>query len=1053
MDGSNSASGKKIVFKKRLLGAKAHSNEGDSSVAEEQAPPPSESDTTKFHYQGEVFDQYYRPLRATEGEAALRAIAREEMPQPTLEGRLTKQQLSLRDAREQEFGEALAHQIYHLAQKDREVDIDIYLSAFNVVLADKTPHEAKRVLDRANDFFTEHYYTVIRDRGERPEIYHQIVKRVGHEFADKILKIAKGLDVEATAETLWGLYHGPHPDKRARIADLLLDCTETQVRALRRECMLIPFKSLARQAYALLHASVSDSKAAARRSIGKNEVYEQKKAAAFKARDDMHALRYLFLGRSRDEMAIVKRFFVDLSEADGIEADSDLEARVRRNLSAAEFDRLGSLFEGWSPEQEAKEWNEILFPKSSGDLIEDLLSDPRDAVDRDHTQGLGPFLRRFSKRRMWRDKSSIRDRVLNQYELINERVAALSRERFLASNAALREVYGYDLDPSMFPSLEVFDARRVAQSLLERIPVSSDFLEMLQPMAFLAPTQCAEAQIAFEVLSGRALTQAIEERLSSLQSKLSGGELASRIDRHVHGHGRWLLAVDILSSYRGEDPPAGVWQAEYRSDEKYEGVAVRLAEIMDSDAGVGDLDRPIREVLFERSYDDLHKIERAFYDLTEPRLPLREALRECMSEDAFNAVELLLGGVDAAAVVKRLHDDPLSARELSDLPPSFVSIIRDAFERRYFVSLVEYVSQRFAGAQHEELLVDVLAAIVGPEVFEARSVLSAIRKDASREIDLLRQYWSGPYVRTLAFERAFDLRFPRLRTHLKMLAARQALSAQVFAEFVLCLEGIDPDITQRITECFDAVDIGALMNLLREHKHDQKVLEETYDLLNPNGLFRRCISDMKVDLDLINETLLHLEGYSAVDVATELRGFITQMKGEELGLAVFEVVRVPSAQYPNPRIPEDINWMDEMVYQVAMAYQRLYKVDFIGACREAKAPVHMLEELTTRVYGLEVCASAREIYQLIKIYKEGGFPPEYAEQRICSYLESRGARHRDRLVRAYQIFWGQNPGYGNLLEDISKFFTDSNIKKKVVSLLLQRTSDPSGTSPHPTIVH
>jgi hypothetical protein len=308
------------------------------------------------------------------------------------------------------LAEALAHQIYLLAQKQREGDIDLYLSAFNVVLGDKDPFEAKAILDQANEFFTEHYYTLIRDRGERPEISHQIIKRVGHDDADRITAISRGMDIERVAEVLWGLHHGAQSDKEARINDILLDCTERQLLALRDEFLLIPYKSLAKQAHQIMTVQEPQANAPVKRSIGKSEVGDQKRQAAFKARDDIRALRYMFQGRSQEEMALVKRLYLDLSDPDKPDREASLEAHIEARFNPLERERLGSVLDGWSPSVEAAELHQILYPQTKRGEIEDTLSDPRDSVDRDHTSGIGIYLRKFRKRRMWRHKSSVKDR-------------------------------------------------------------------------------------------------------------------------------------------------------------------------------------------------------------------------------------------------------------------------------------------------------------------------------------------------------------------------------------------------------------------------------------------------------------------------------------------------------------------------------------------------------------------------------------------------------------------------------------------------------------------
>jgi hypothetical protein len=1045
MDNSGSSS-KKIVFKRGVLASK---HEGEDTQVPEQTAAQQEAvqEAGNLLYEGEVFDQFYRPIAAVGGLERLREIARGCEGVPPVPARLSRSERLELDAKHQELAEALAHQIYNLAQKSRETDIDLYLSAFNVVLAGRSPQESKLILDRANEFFTEHYYTLIRDRGERPEISHQMIKRIGHEAEDKIKRIALGLDVERVAETLWELHHGPYADKESRIADILLECTEAQVRAIRDEFVLIPFKSLAKQAYAILHAAAVETKPTAKKSIGKGEVYEQKKQAAFKARDDLRALRYIFLGRSSEEVALIKRFYLDVADPQHTEDDPGLDADVQRHFSQADLDRLGALLEGWAPHREAAEIHDLLYPKTLSEEIDDQLSDPRDVVDRDHTQGIGPFLRRFKKRRMWRDKTSVYHRVLNVREVLVDRIAALSPDRFIATNRALFESYGYELDATMFPSLALFDARRVAAIIAERMPVAANFFEIVTPLQFLAPKECFAIQQAYQVVNGTSLSDDITQRFELAARDISAQHRTTLLERYVNGQGRVALNVDVTARYRGEALHPGVWQAEYRSGEDDEQYAITLASIMDQEGGVGSVDKPILEMLSEHSYDQLNRLERAFYDLTDPHISLREALRNCLSHEVFELVDLRLSGIDARGYVAALHEQPATVFTLQSLPPSQVQTIRRVFEQTYFISLEQYLLQVFDDSKDEDTLVENLAAVLAPEVFEAHAALQRLSRATVDQIDFVREQCNGVLARVMAFERSYDIHFPRLRVSIKLAAARMGLSPAAFAELLLCLEGVDPEVTTKILEYFDAVDIQSLLSTLRFYKRDQGIIEESYDLLNPDAQLRRSVKEMKVDLDVINETLLHIEGFSAKDVADELLGHVSTLTGEDLGAAVLAVLAPPTPQRPNRRIPEDVNWLDEMCYQIALAYQREHRHDLIDVCRSAGLSQAQLEELTSRIFGAEVCGTARELYMLLKGNKEGNTPEELSEQRICSYVESRGVRYRARLVKAYNSFWAHHPGFDSLLDDIGRHIKDLGIRKKMHTLLLGVATEPRGPNP------
>lgn len=1043
MNDSGSNSNKKIVFKRGVLANKGASIDELPDLFEE-LPQPEQPTQPTINYQeaGEIFDQFYALLSKQGGIERIAQIASEPLVLKVPPPRPSAAERAERAARHRELAEALAHQIYLLAQKQREGDLDLYLSAFNVVLGDKEPAEAKAILDQANEFFTEHYYTVIRDRGERPEISHQIIKRVGHEDADRITCIAKGMDVERVAETVWNLHHGAQSDKESRINDILLDCTERQLIAVRDEFLLIPYKSLAKQAHQIMNSQASETATPTRRSIGKSEVNEQKRQAAFKGRDDIRALRYLFQGRSVEEMALVKRLYLDLSDPDKPDHEASLEAHVEARFNQLERQRLGSVLEGWSPSQEAAELNQILYPPSLRDEIEDTLSDPRDSVDRDHTAGIGLYLRKFRKRRMWRNKSSIRARVLNSYELIAERVALLSRERFLATNRALKEQYGYELEPLMFKSLEPFDARRVALALGERLPVIGDLFEVIPLFYGLGPREGVAVQRAYLVIFGEELVEALSRRLKTIGQSLPPASFNALVDRYINGVGRAPLNQDLLAGYCGRQSSVGVWQPEYTLTDNDERGAITLANLLDSEGVPGELDRPVYEALREFSYDQLNGVERAFYELTDPPMPLREALRSCLSPELFIRVEALLAGFDLNHTVERIHADPNQVKLLADLPVSLISAARELFEQAHFVSLESFVKQSLETLGDQDTLVEYLSLIRVPEVYHCRDEIRKLGRDTQDHVDQIRQMVSEDIVKTLAFERAYDLHFPRLRTHLKLAAARLAISNPVFAELLLRLEGVDPEVLGRLLEYFDAVDIDSLLATLRHYKFDQGIIEETYDLIHPDATLRRAIKEMKVDLDEINETLLHLEGHSALDVAQELGELIGALSGEELGSAVLTILAAPTASHPNARIPEDINWMDEMMYQVYLAHQREYRQDLIEACRSRGVPNPMLEELTVRVFGMEVCGSAREISGLHQAVRTGNPPAEGIEQRICSYVESRGVRFRARLIRAYDAYWARQPGSKSLLDDIENSFRDSIIRRKMNTLLLGAAVDP-----------
>jgi hypothetical protein len=378
---------------------------------------------------------------------------------------------------------------------------------------------------------------------------------------------------------------------------------------------------------------------------------------------------------------------------------------------------------------------------------------------------------------------------------------------------------------------------------------------------------------------------------------------------------------------------------------------------------------------------------------------------------------------------------------LRDLSSHDILFIRESFKRLFYVDLVDHVLKASQQASDRDLALEAVVALLKPEVLSVRKLLGGLKRESGPEVETLRTVCSGDTLKVMGFERAYDQLFPTFRIQLKMAAARLALSVQTFSELVLLLEGVDPDIMSRIQECFDALDIQTLQEVLRSHKSTQRIIEECYDLISSERSFRHALKELHVDPDLINETLLHLEGYCSFSVSQELHSLVVSKAGSELATAVLSVLTPQSTDYVNERIPQDINWMDEMVYQIGLSYRRQYGESLVIACRKRGVANQELEAIAGQVYGLEISASARELFTLIKCAKEGTPPPEGSEARICSYLESRGPKYRERLMSAYQSHWAHHPGFGGLLDDLTKYFKDSASKRKLLAMFLSTSSD------------
>lgn len=1037
---------KSFALKRRGQGEQPAAVE-ETPIVQVEAPVQQGPKSEELLYQGEIFDQFYRPISSCGGVSDLGEIAREEVSRPTPSNVRRLVPSKARVAELQEAAEALSHQLYKLSQKVRETDLDVYLSAFNVILGSRPVKDAKELLDYANAFFTEHYYAVIRERGERPEIFQQIIKRTGHATAARLRKIVNGLDVETVSRKLWDLYHSPDSEKLTKITDILLDCTPAQVRALREEFFFIPYRDLAQQMWTVLHRS--DGNDTVKKTIGRSEIQEQRKKVAARSRDEAGALICILAGRTRDEISLIRHCYENISATESTDTDVvPLEDEIRKRFQPSQAKQVLKLLSGWNVEDEVNEIHAMLFETKPHLVPGDTLSDTRDPVERDFNTGLLHLNRKFKKRKIIRDFTRMKDRILAVLESLEERIYPLSPAQVDQLNSTLNSRYGYSLPLELFEFHRSADARQRARAIQERLPVARTLPDLLKLLVMLSPKQSLAVATAYRCSTGIVLAEAVIERAR----EISGGELTSEqeflFELHLTGHARWPLNLDLLARYRGEEAAPDVWDVDFVADEATENTTVNLAEVINSLLPVQETLAKVTQLLRSREPAKRSQIERSFFELSDPQTPLISSLDGPSHGAEEDQITLLLLGFDADNIISEVTADVRKIPALLvNAPILLIETVKNLFEARTGTNLIEHVEREVPEGVD---LVDILGVLLRPEAYEFHQLLFDLRKDRPALLENFREPWTWPIARRLAFERAYDIDFPRLRVDIKFAAGRNAIVTREFVNAILYLEGVDPSVIEQITEHFDAVDIDRMLEVLGEHRHDQNVVEECYDLLNPEHTLRRSIKAMQVPLDKINETLLHIEGYYPKDVAAEIWRLFTDLKGAELGIAVLDVVDPGDEVTRNERIPTDINWIDEMTRQIALAFERAYGQTLLEKLRSVEVPTDLLEKVTERVYGADIAGFARQIYQLINQHIDGITVSDGDEDRLAVFIEMRGIRYRELIAQAYRAHWQRLPGMGPMIEDIEKHLKSAAAKKKLIqSLSPPKVKSTLGSIPAP----
>jgi hypothetical protein len=292
-------------------------------------------------------------------------------------------------------------------------------------------------------------------------------------------------------------------------------------------------------------------------------------------------------------------------------------------------------------------------------------------------------------------------------------------------------------------------------------------------------------------------------------------------------------------------------------------------------------------------------------------------------------------------------------------------------------------------------------------------------------------------VDALAFEKACDYRFGRLRLVLKNVTMAGIIPKKLFVEAMMYLEGIAPDVPANIMNAIKFNDIDHLMHLLDMHREDQVSLEEALDLLLPEPL-RRTLMRMEVPLDLIHEAILHLDSYYPHDLAQDLQKILETKSGQELSDYVVDFFRESTPENPNPRIPEDINWSGEMAYQIRLAYNLAFKTELFNVLRSKGLSNEVLAHLASRIFGNEPTKVALDLYQLMRNTMDASAWP-----KVIETISIRGMRSRERVMEVYGAFFQPQAPKTALLDDIARVLKAEDKQTRLMELFRPPAQAPA----------
>lgn len=1014
-----------------------------SSHAEEEAIPASN------HFNGEIFEQYYNSLEDNQTERRLAALANEPFNATSAKVNLNSTERLDRDRQLQDDAEVLAHQIFKLAQTNRETDIELYLSAFNVILNDLSCQEAKAVLDHANSFFVEHYEDIIRDRGERPEIVAQVVKRTGKQTVTKFKAIIKGLDVPETAKTLWKLFCSPDPEKDHKALEILGKCTEKQIRAVRQAFAEIPYQIVTAEIHDCLSKPVfqNNKEDDLENWFLDTTATEVEKPSAIPLDRPVERLRYILQGRNIEEINAIAIHYYNEYGREGQDPHNALSEGLKGALSSEDAALIMPLLAGFSPIETAKQINSTIFP--AGKHVA-----PRDQ----HTYSVyqdvhieKSLRQRFAKRALLRDSISLVDRVLNSNEEIEELLTGLTANQIQLVNQQLRSQFGYEIDPELFPNTLVTDVRAKAFQLLETLQTAKTARELFRSISCLTPQQSDDLNTALRVMSGSNLEELLRKRLNYLYGRELPKDIENTLDNRLSGNSRWPLQIDLLNVFslqeKQQKEKPSTWSSTWLPEDQTEQLAIQIAELVeDPDNDLAGKQTKLLQILSGLSFAKISALERAFYEMTEPQQPLLHFFKVHLSHEFVECLELIFAGYNLEEDAQKILKSVAALFNMRNYPANGLKLLEQFYQQTTGRDLESDITRKLSAAELSNELLDLLTILYSPQAFECAKLLDQFSPQQPEMLEQLKNIFNKKGIPAFALERSYDYRYGRLRLHLKYLLTKEVLSREAFAETIMILENIPPQLPRQIYQLIQENDVLSLLKVLGEHRDSQPVIEETYNLLFSDKSLRKAVMSMSINIDLISETLLHLEGYYPHDVANEIVEISHNYHGDELADVIIEILSESTPERPNHRIPKDLNWIDEMTHQIRLAFESQTGKQLIATLRNKAVSKQKLETIALKVFSEEPAQSAFAIYSLLNADQNKTSAMELAAssdsteeepitfEQIINKLTVRGPRFRDRVIEVYDNCYGESTKHLGLLHDIAKHLKDDLLKNRLLEL-------------------
>lgn len=986
-------------------------------------------------------NQKSETVKGRDGSVDSESFLKRPVHAPVSRPRLNPETIRAMDQERIQRGEELARAIYDLTNVSWEKDLSVYIETIKESVAGYPSQMNQAILQTAKEKFLEHYQHQIRERGESPKIEDQIVKRVGRENRARVEEVLDGFNARRLARFVWKAHQEKDQDAILRIMDDVFELSNDQVRELREAYAIQPLIDLAKSLEEALH----------RKSLTGN------------AHPDVDRIEYILFGRTENEIRQIifqydeKYHFERKGKEDVIRAfreevqdlDEGTRARIVRALRGFQAevfaDEIREDFENYHKYQEAI-YHSGVSERFSGEFRE---ARPECTIQQRELllwPYLEPKLRKLSAQqfrkvnRILEKESGI---VLSPdlYSCNREsRPYSLAREIHAFLQSARRRVI-FDRDDhylSEEEKLRVRDEFRLQTTdelksiIRERANEvrANDILEIihevLEPLRWLHSFQIDQVLEAYTSLYGEELRERINSVLHEVQADFESPYAKSFIQSSLLGIDRLGTKADLFELF-----PSKAKREEQKK--------VHEAAEKDRSAARNLID-DIEAVLENDDLSQARKVKYILDSYREASLSVRRTLLHSWLErkesgflmDLYGFFEnsrfqtqmgFLAEGLEPRETAKEILEDPNSLRNLFTEPKRFIEAVFVSFR----TDNGREVESLFEGARELEFQTDpqIEAVLAFKNAESLWRYFSSKRSESEFDGEipsLLASSSSKVFAIEAAYNRLFGT-FQHSLMHesrsfteqLRYQASLGKLLPVDYARCILKLEGASPDLVDEVqnllnNESMIGRPIIELQELFAANTQYLFVLQTAFNALHDEATLRERIHRLRLPLEIINRTLLLLDGYDPRQYVDLLMDATRSLRNHELAEAVMAILSQDGIAKGKP-FPTDENWISEMYHHIRLGFEIHGGEALLSLLRRHGVLEQDLVSIAKSLYG-EAYHGAEELLQYLMRYQNDRHTGSKVYlQAIIDFYRSQPVEMRERMESVFDgLFLGSLEG-------------------------------------------